>query len=284
MAKGQLVIWSAGQREWLTCPPDEITWLDRKLLSTGRDPTLHRSPRCAGLRYVHYQWELFSRDTTHKVYVAPQSGDFAAGWQAVQAAARYVLPMAPVAYETLPVRLDEGKWLVNVGKWVLPVCVDVPVDRRDQPSGPHGDEQPRTQEERYREDGSALPAGGNQPQPDAVAKVRTFFDRNGNACMAMACYYQQFILGAVAPQAIPMIEVAIALDLSGEGTVSDYKRELQRRIWNEQHHQRDLAEFLLANGLINRADLERARKVAVVNERNGKTERAKERLRYRPRK
>jgi intergrase/recombinase len=102
--------------------------------------------------------------------------------------------------------------------------------------------------------------------------------------MAMAYYYQQFILGAVAPQAVPMIEVVIALDLSGEGAVSDYKKELQRRIWKEQHHQRDLAEFLLANGLISRADLERARKVAAVNERNGKTERAKERLRYRPRK
>ena len=81
-----------------------------------------------------------------------------------------------------------------------------------------------------------------------------------------------------------MIEVVIALDLSGEGAVSDYKKELQRRIWKEQHHQRDLAEFLISNALIGQADLERAKKVAIVNERNGKTERAKERLRYRPRK
>ena len=282
MAKGQLVIWSPGQRTWLDCPPDEITWLDRNLLSVGKDATLHRAPRCAGLRYVHFRWELFSRDTSYKVYLAPRSADAAADYQAVQAAAQHVLPVVPAPYETLPVRLDEGSWLVSVGKWVLQLCVDVPVDRRDQPTVPHGDEQPRTQDGRYLENGSASP--GNRPQPDAVAKVRTFFDRNGAACMAMAYYYQQYILGAVAPQAIPMVEVAIALDLSGEGTVSDYKKELQRRIWKEQHHQRDLAEFLISHALIGQADLERAKKVAIVNERNGKTERAKERLRYRPRK
>ena len=284
MAKGQLVIWSARQGEWQNCRSDEITWLDRKLLSAGQDPTLHRSPRCAGLRYVDYRWELFSRDTTHKVYVAPHSADAVADFQAVQAAAQHVLPVAPVAYETLPVRLDEGAWLVSVGKWVLPLCVDVPADHRDRPSGPHGDDQPRTQDGRYLNSGAAAPAGGSPPQPDAVAKVRTFFDRNGMACLAMAYYYQQFILGAVAPQSIPMIDVVIALDLSGDGAVSDYKKELQRRIWKEQHHQRELAEFLIANGLIGRADLERAKKVAIVNERNGKTERARERLRYRPRK
>jgi hypothetical protein len=102
--------------------------------------------------------------------------------------------------------------------------------------------------------------------------------------MAMAFYYQQFILGAVAPQEVPMVEVAIALDLNGEGTVSDYKKELQRRIWNEQRHQRDLAEFLLANGLISAADLDRANQAAIANERNGRSQTARERLRYRPRK
>jgi hypothetical protein len=49
--------------------------------------------------------------------------------------------------------------------------------------------------------------------------------------MAVAYYYQEFILGTVGPQEVPMIEVAIALDLKSEGTVSDYKKELQRRIW-----------------------------------------------------
>jgi hypothetical protein len=117
VAKGQLVIWSARQRDWLSCPPDEITWLDRKLLSAGQDPTLHRSPRCAGLRYVHYRWELFSRDTTHKVYLAPFAAESAVDYRAVQATARHVLPMAPAAYETLPVRLEDGSWLVSVGKW-----------------------------------------------------------------------------------------------------------------------------------------------------------------------
>ena len=34
---------------------------------------MHRAPRCAGLRYVHHRWELFSRDTTYRVYLAPQS-------------------------------------------------------------------------------------------------------------------------------------------------------------------------------------------------------------------
>ena len=283
MAKGQLVIWSARQREWLNCPPGEITWLDRTLLSAGKDPTLHRSPRCAGFRYVHYRWELFSRDTTHKVYLAPFAAEPAVDYRAVQATARHVLPMAPAAYETLPVRLEDGSWLVSVGKWVLPLSIDVPVDRRDNPTIPHSSDQPQTQQE-WRLEYSAAAVGGKPPLPDAAAKVRAYFDRNDNACLAMAYYYQQFILGAVAPQEVPMVEVAIALDLNGEGTVSDYKKELQRRIWNEQRHQRDLAGFLLANGLISAADLERASKAAIANERNGRSQIARERLRYRPRK
>lgn len=284
MAKGQLVIWSARQREWLDCPPGEITWLDRTLLSAGKDPTLHRSPRCAGFRYVHYRWELFSRDTTHKVYLAPFAAESAADYRAVQAAARHVLPMAPAAYETLPVRLEDGSWLVSVGKWVLPLSIDVPVDRRDNPTIPHSSDQPRTQQERQLEYSPAAGGAGKPPLPDAVGKVRAYFDRNDTACMAMAFYYQQFILGSVAPQEVPMVEVAIALDLNGEGTVSDYKKELQRRIWNEQRHQRDLAEFLLANGLISAADLDRANQAAIANERNGRSQTARERLRYRPRK
>lgn len=282
MAKGQLVIWSARQREWLDCPPGEITWLDRTLLSAGKDPTLHRSPRCAGFRYVHYRWELFSRDTTHKVYLAPFAAESAVDYRTVQATARHVLPMAPAAYETLPVRLEDGSWLVSVGKWVLPLSIDVPVDRRDNPTIPHSSDQPRTQQERQLEYPAA--AGRKPPLPGAADKVRAYFDRNDQACLAMAYYYQQFILGAVAPQEVPMVEVAVALDLNGEGTVSDYKKELQRRIWNEQRHQRDLAEFLLANGLIRAADLDRANQAAIANERNGRSQTARERLRYRPRK
>jgi hypothetical protein len=283
----QLVVWSAARGAWLNRPPDEITWLDRTLLSGGQDTSLHRSPRCAGLRFVHYRWELFSRDTTHRVYVAPYAAEFTGDYRSVQTAARHVLPIAPAQYETVPVRLESGSWLVSVGRWVLPVCIDVPSRQRDQPTVPISAGQPHTQES-PRQNGSAAAGAGaghvSPARPDAVPRVRAFFERNDTACMAIAYLYQEFILGAVAPQAVPMTEVAIALDLSGEGAVSDYKKELQRRIWNEQRHQRELPEFLLANGLISPADLDRAKKLAVVNERTGKTETARKRLRYRPRK
>jgi hypothetical protein len=284
VAKGQLVIWSARQRDWLICPPDEITWLDRKLLSAGQDPTLHRSPRCAGLRYVHYRWELFSRDTTHRVYLAPFAAGSTMDYRAVQATARHVLPLAPAAYETLPVRLDDGSWLVSVGKWVVPLSIAVPADRRDNPTIPHSNDQLHTQQQRHGEYGQAAAGDGTPPLPEAAGRVRAYFERNDKAAMAMAYYYQQFILGAVAPQEVPMAEVAIALDLNGEGTVSDYKKELQRRIWNEQRHQRDLAGFLLANGLIGPAELDRANRAAAANERSGRSELARQRLRYRPKK
>ena len=71
MATGRLFLWSAALGEWVSCPPDEITWLDRRTLSADEDVTLHRAPRCAGLRYVHHRWELFSRDTTYRIYLAP---------------------------------------------------------------------------------------------------------------------------------------------------------------------------------------------------------------------
>jgi hypothetical protein len=98
--------------------------------------------------------------------------------------------------------------------------------------------------------------------------------------MAMAFLYQEYIFGLPAPQPVPMIDVAIAFDLSGEGTVSDYKKLLQDIIWNERGHPRDLAEFLLANGLLTRVDLDLARKTATANERSGKTEMTRRRLQY----
>jgi hypothetical protein len=112
---GQLFIWSSVRGEWVNCPPDEITWLDRSLLSGNEDLTLHRAPRCAGLRYVHHRWELFSRDATYRVYLAPQAGGTLPGVEAVQRAPRHVLPVAPAHYEALPVVLEEGSWLVSVG-------------------------------------------------------------------------------------------------------------------------------------------------------------------------
>src|ERR1039458_3848032 len=106
---GQLFIWSAVRGEWISCPPDEITWLDRGLLSENEDLMLHRAPRCAGLRYVHHRWELFSRDPSYRVYVAPQpTGRIPAGAEAVQRAARHVLPVAPGQYEPRPGGLEGG--------------------------------------------------------------------------------------------------------------------------------------------------------------------------------
>ena len=121
---------------------------------------------------------------------------------------------------------------------------------RDPASAPRGKEQPPTQEEGSRTVGSAVRRRPHRPE--AAADVRAYFDRNGTARMAMAFLYQEYILGLPAPQPVPMIDVAIAFDLSGEGTVSDYKKLLQDLIWNERGHQRDLAEFLLANGLLTR--------------------------------
>jgi hypothetical protein len=123
---------------------------------------------------------------------------------------------------------------------------------------------------------------GSGPGEEAVARVRGYFERNVTARLTMAYYYQEFILGLAAPQTVPMINVVIALDLSGEGAVSDYKKLLQGFIWKERGHARDLAEFLLANGLLTPADLDEARRVAAENERKGVCEIARQRLQYRP--
>jgi hypothetical protein len=274
VAKGQLFLWSTASGEWVSCPPDEITWLDRSLLSANEDLTLHRAPRCAGLRYVHHRWELFSRDTTYRVYLAPHGGRSSGGAEAVQQAARHVLPTAPAHYEALPVVLEEGSWLVSVGVPARPLA-HPPVSR--------GDQQPPTQ------DGKVLanvsPARrGSPPREDAVAHVRGYFERNWAARMAMAFYYQEYILGLAAPQTVPMTDVVIALDLSGEGAVSDYKKLLQGFIWKERGHARDLADFLLSNGLLTPVDLDEARQAAADNERNGVSKMARQRLQYRPRK
>ncbi len=272
----QLLIWPPDGGGWVSCRADEITWLDLGLLSSNRDLTLHRPPRCAGLRYVHRQWELFSRDTTHEVYLAPHEDETPLDPQAVQAAARHVLPVAPAQhYETLPIVLEQGSWLVSVGSWVLPLRLEA-AGRPGDPVPPAGHEQPPTQESRVR------PAArrGTPPRPEAVTDVRGWFDRNETARMAMAFHYQEYILGLPGPQPVPMTEVVIALDLSGEGAVSDYKKMLQDFIWAERGHPRELPEFLLANGLLTRADLELARKTALANERSGKSEQTRQRLQY----
>ena len=285
----QLLIWSPGCREWLNCQLDEITWLDRQLLSAGKDATLHRPPRCAGFRYVGHSWELFSHDTTYQVYVSPAE-ETPLNYETVQAGAQHVLPASLARYEQHAVglesvlRLESGVWRVSVGKWPLQVYIDVPVPRRQDPTAPASNGQLTTLEERTRVPGAPVRGRGAPPVPDAVPDVRAYLERKGEARMAMAYYYQNFIRGAVAAQAIPMIEVAIALDLTGEGAVSDYKKELQRLIWHEQGHARELAEFLLANGLLAKADLDLAEKVAAANEASGKAKSARDRLRYRQRK
>lgn len=286
MATGQLSLWSAARGEWTRCPPEEITWLDRGLLSGNEDLTLHRAPRCAGLRYVHHRWELFSRDITYRVYLAPDTPDRPdtpgpAGpppaAEDVQQAARHVLPVAPAHYEALPVVLEEGCWLVSVARWVVRLRLEVAAEPQVPAPGAPTDTQPVTQ------DGRVRARAGAPPGEDAVARVRGWFERNGTARLAMAFYYQEYILGLAAPQTVPMMDVVVALDLSGEGAISDYKKLLQGLIWNERGHSRNLAGFLLANGLLTPVDLDQARQLAARNERTGVSDTARKRLQYRPR-
>jgi len=272
---GRLFLRPAGRDEWADCPLDEITWLDRSKLSGNEDLTLHRAPRCAGLRYVQHRWELFSRDTTYQVYLAPDAGGAHPSAEDVQRAARHVLPVATAGYEARPVALEEGRWLVSVAAWVLRLRLDMPVPPGADAAEPDDGRQATTQAGEY----VRMPGSGGQA---AVAGVRVYFERNAMARLAMAFYYQEFILGLPAPQNMPMMNVVIALNLSGEGAVSDYKKLLQGIIWSERGHARDLAGFLLANGLLTLADLEQARRIAAENERNGVCETARQRLRYRP--
>ena len=276
VATGRLFLRSAASGEWASCPPDEITWLDRRVLSGDEDLTLHRAPRCAGLRYVHHRWELFSRDTTYPVYLAPEAAGTPASAQAVQRTACQVLPVAPARYEALPVVLAEGSWLVSVGTWVLRLRLDGPARSGANPATPDAEqqEQPTTR-------AGTIIRRGSVPGEDAVARVRGYFLRNATARLTMAYYYQEFILGLAAPQTVPMTNVVIALNLSGEGAVSDYKKLLQGFIWSERGHTRDLADFLLANGLLTTADLDEARQTAADNERSGVCEMARRRLQYR---
>jgi hypothetical protein len=272
----ELVIWSAAAAGWHRCPPDEITWLDRGLLSGGRDLTLHRSPRCPGLRHVQHRWELFSRDVSHLVYAAPTAAGTVPDHREVEAAARFVLPLAHGAFEPKPARLGAGAWLISVGTWVLPVRVSAAPGDRDWPTSPAADDLPGTYE--IRRPGHA-PARRTPPEADALPRVARYFQRNPTACLAMAYYYQDFISGGLGPQPRPMDSVIVALDLN-KGAVSEYKKELQRHIWNEQGHQRELGEFLLVNGLIGPADLGRALQAAAANEAAGRTRLARDRLRY----
>jgi hypothetical protein len=275
---GRLFLWSTACDEWVSCPPDEITWLDRGKLSDNEDLTLHRAPRCAGLRHVQHRWELFSRDATYPVYLAPQTAGAPLSPEAVRRTARHVLPAAPESYEARPVVLDQGLWVVSVAAWVLRLRLDLPTEADVDAADTGGDQQPVTRANETVRRGAARSA----TRKDAVARVRGYFERNATARLAMAYYYQEFILGFSPPQTVPMLNVVIALNLSGEGAVSDYKKLLQGFIWSERGHARDLTGFLLSNGLLTPADLNEARLLADQNERNGVCDIARKRLRYRP--
>ena len=288
MVAGRLFFWSTARDEWVSCPPDEITWLDRGTLSDNEDLTLHRAPRCAGLRYVQHRWELFSRDMTYQVYlapvapVAPGTAGAPLSAEAVRRTARHVLPATPESYEARPVVLEPGLWAVSVAAWVLRLRLEMPAgDRVDATSpGLDGDQQAVTVGNTVTRRGSA--AGAGATRKDAVDRVRGYFERNATARLAMAYYYQEFILGFSPPQTVPMLDVVIALNLSGEGAVSDYKKLLQGFIWSERGHARDLTGFLLTNGLLTLADLNEARLIAEKNELDGVCDMARQRLRYRP--
>jgi len=218
---------------------------------------------------------LFSRDTTHRVYLAPEAAGTLLSAEVVQRTARHVLPAAPARYEALPVILTEGTWLVSVGTWVLRLRLDAPGRLGADLAVTDGGKQATTR-------AGTIVRRSSEPGQDAVARVRSYFERNATARLTMAFYYQEFILGLAAPQTVPMMNVVIALDLSGEGAVSDYKKLLQGLIWKERGHARDLADFLLANGLLTPADLDEARQAAAENERSGVCAMARQRLQYRP--
>src|SRR5262249_4021922 len=160
-------LWPRGSDGWVECALDEIVWLDRRLLSASEDRTLHRSPRCAGLRYVDRRWELFSRDPTHLVYVAPYRAGSPLSCAAVQAAAASVRAAARARHEPLPVRLAAGAWLVGVGTGVLALRITAAADSRDHPTGPPGDDQPPTAENRPWASGT--PSHRNPPLPGGAA-------------------------------------------------------------------------------------------------------------------
>jgi len=268
---------------WVSCPPDEITWLDRSALSDNEDLTLHRAPRCAGLRHVQRRWELFSRDATYQVFLAPDTAEAPLSADAVRRTARHVLPAAPESYEARPVVLDQGLWVVSVAAWVLRLRLDMPAEADVDAAGPDGDQEAVTRaNETVRRGTVRQGAVAGAARKDAVARVRGYFERNATARLAMAYYYQEFILVFSTPQTVPMLNVVIALNLSGEGAVSDYKKLLQGFIWSERGHARDLTGFLLANGLLTPTDLNEARLAAERNERDGVCETARQRLRYRP--
>src|SRR2546430_6688462 len=131
--------------------------------------------------------------------------------EAVRRAARHVLPVAQARYESQAIALDEGTWLVSIGSWVMGLRYEAPPRPRRPATAGDGEELPPTQSGNV----AATPARrGAPPRPDAADAVRRYFDRNTTARPAMAYYYQEYILGLAAPQAVPMMGGVIGLDPS----------------------------------------------------------------------
>ena len=283
----QLVIWSPAGDQRVPCPPDDITWIGRTLLSGGQDRHLHRGTACAGLRYVAHRWELFNRDTKREIYLARRHPRTPPSAQVARATAERVIPPATSRLEPYPVPLDEGEWLVGIGMWSVVLFVGVPPRADDSPSGTSRYARPAPAAEGEREQDrpseTTVKSDGEPPVADAVSRVRAYFDKHGPVQMAMAYYYQEFIRNKVPAHEVPMLDVAVVLNLTNPSAIADYKKELQRLIWNEPSgHQRELAEFLVNSGLIDHSVLNRAVQLARANERTGKIREARQRLGYRP--
>lgn len=283
----ELVIWSPAGGQRVSCPPDDITWIGRTLLSGGQDRYLHREIICAGLRYVARRWELFNRDTSREIYLARRHPRTPPSAQVARATAEHVIPPATPRLEPYPVPLDEGEWLVGIGMYSVVLFVGVPPHDDEGLSGTGRQAQPAPAVDGEREQGppsdSTLKSDGEPPVADAVSRVRAYFDKHGLVQMAIAYYYQEFIRNKVPAQEVPMLDVAVVLNLTNSSAIADYKKELQRLIWNEASgHQRELAEFLVNSGLIDHSVLNRAVQLARANERTGKIREARQRLEYRP--
>ncbi len=284
----ELVIWSPAGGQRVSCPPEDITWIGRTLLSDGQDRYLHRGNVCAGLRYVAHRWELFNRDTDREVYLARRHPRTPPSAQVARATAECVIPAATPRLEPYPVPLDEGEWLVGIGVWSVVLFVGVPphADDRLSRAGRHAQPAPTPgadgEREQSRPSESTFKSDGEPPVADAVSRVRAYFDKHGPVQMALAYYYQEFIRNKVPAQEVPMLDVAVVLNLTSGSAIADYKKELQRLIWNEPSgHQRELAEFLVNFGLIDHSALNRAVQLARANERTGKIREARQRLEYR---
>jgi hypothetical protein len=287
----ELLVTSEAHQQDVTGQAGEVTWIDRALLSNNTDLTLHRRPRCPGLRYVDHQWELFNRDADHSVYIAPYFTDEPRAFRNVRHRAIRVMPVARPAYEPVPWVLEPGRWLISVGQWVVLLSL-VPAPDPDTGPGTMSGHGPTTQMRPRAAGGEGQGRPAGTPLPDALDRARDYFSRHEIVVLAIAYYYRDFILNRygrdsgvpIDPQTVPIVEVAVDLNLPSDSSVSEYKKELQRCIWGTAGgHQRELAEYLLNHGLISPIELDRARDLARRNAAAGLDEQARRRFSYRPR-